>query len=228
MKHIKIPLIYIICIVICVILSGCYGSTIDALSSFTFQFPVNFHANYYHKAAPDTSKDYANLNKYKEYNDYKDKINKAQVLHLNYWIDSLKYVDEKTGDTITFDPITNTNDLLGFEFIKFSIVFAKYLPDLLHPNYNDTVSTNWIPDYSLTYSLGNFKDVKVKEYYRNPSHIEYVSENTALIISDLLKKQPSFFVISEYSKVNGQDSNKYYFPLINARFDIDIRFDVDL
>jgi hypothetical protein len=228
MKKIKILLIFLAFIAVGMSIGGCYTDTIDNLSTFSFQFPMIFHSNYYDKAAPDTNLDYSNLNKYKEYKDNKDRINKAQILHLNYWIDSLKFTDPSNGQQVVFDPVLH-KDKIEFEFIKFYLVFAKYIPNPNNPNWEDTMATHWTADLTKApFTLGVFKNVEIAKYYRNPEHIEYVSEAVANQISDLLKTQPSFFIVSEYSRVKNQTDDKYYFPLIKARFDVVIRFDVDL
>jgi hypothetical protein len=197
--------------------SGCYTDAVDNLSTFTFQLPLLFHSYHWDKASPDTSVDFTNLNDYKEYRDNKERINKAQILHFNYWIDSLVM-----QNNVPFDPEVHTDDVI-FPFIRFYLQFARYTGgDPSNPN-------SYEPDPNEPmYLLGEYLDVNVAEYYRNPEYILDVSEETAMILSDAVKNRPQFYIITHYSKVVGQTEPKRYFPYVAARYDMVIRFDVDL
>jgi hypothetical protein len=187
-------------------LSSCYQNTIDALSSFKFQLAILFDSQYRNKFAPDTTIDFVNLDDYKQYRDNKDRIKKAQFIQFNYWIDSLHLANNKP-----FNPKT---DNVEFEFIKFYLVFQEggQMPS----------------DPGKRYLLGTFNNVNVANYYRNPEHILVVPEDVAKIIEEAVKINPRFYIVSEYSKVKGQQGPKESFPFIWARFDIAIRFEVSL
>lgn len=205
--------------------------------SFHFPIPIDFfHSDYYNKAAPDTSWDYTDLRQYKEYTDNQDRIKTAQILHFNYWIDSLHFIDEDEN-LIYFNP-KDTSIHLEFERISYDIVVipsfislpsnfdqakqqikSGYLDDLIA---NGTLPTQYI------FTIGEFFNVNVADYYRNPEHIIEVPENTALIISDLVKNNPRFAIRTSYTKIKGQVRDKYPFPYIKARFDMVIRFEVEL
>ncbi len=223
MKRSLILILTSILITASVFFSSCAVDSIDALSTFTFQFPLFFESDHYDKAAPDTSWDFAHLDDYKEYRDNKDRINEAKILHFNYWIDSLEYIFG--NETIAFNPETDT---VEFEFIKFYLQFAK-LKEGRDSSSRD--SSDYEPDPNeLMHKLGEFTDVNIKDFYRNPEHIKVVPDRAARLISEALKTKPYFFTITEYSKakINGVEVPDAFFPLILARYDMVIRFDVDL
>jgi hypothetical protein len=202
------------------IVDGCYTSTVDSLSTFKFQLPLIFYSNYKNKAIPDTSVDFVNLVKYDEYNKNKDKIGKADILSFNYWIDSL-VMDNNTP----FDPMVHN---VEFEYVSFALHFAKLKEFPPYPaDINNVV--NWEDDpLSPDYILGEFTNVSVREYYRIPDHILDVNDEIAQVLSSAVKYKPQFFIKSIYSKSKGQTTPKRNFPLVNARFDMIIRFEVNL
>ncbi len=220
----KRPLIIILSSILisaAVFFSSCAIESIDALSTFTFQFTLIFDSDHFDKGAPDTSWDFTHLEDYKEYRDNKGRINEAKILHLNYWIDSL--ILERGG---VFDP--DTSAPVEFEFIRYSLQFAKLKPgrDSNSRNIND-----YEPDsLEVVHLLVEFSNVNIKDFYRNPGHIIIVPERAALLISEALKTKPYFFTITEYSRLKDQppEESKRRFPLIQARYDMVIRFDVDL
>ncbi len=202
---------------------GCYTNTIDALSSFEFQLPIYFYSNWVDRAAPDTSWDFKNLNDYNEYRDNRDKIQTAEIISFNYWLDSLVTENGKP-----FDPTDPNQEDLEFEFVKFYLHFAVLKDN--PPNPDDPSDEN---NYELDpdtpdYLLGEFHNVDVKKYYRNPEYILEVPTEVAQIIAVALKDKPQFFIKSVYSKVKGQTEPKRHFPLINTRYDLIIRFEVNL
>jgi len=188
---------------------GCYTNTIDSLSTFKFQLPIYFYSNWENKAAPDTSWDYTDLEDYPEYNDNKDKIQVAELISFNYWLDSLI-----TDDGVPFDPTDPDAPEIEFDFIEFYLVFADEFGNR-DPN---------APEYLL----GKFTNVNAKTYWRNPAHILEVPSDVAKIASVAIKDYPQFYIKSVYSKTKGQTEPYRYFPLIHARFDIVIRFEVSL
>jgi hypothetical protein len=205
-------------------IAGCYTDTIDAFSKFTFQLPLLFHSTHIDKAAPDISYDFANLNKYKEYTDNKDRISKALVLQFNYWIDSLIL-----KDNIPFD---SNNRSVIFNYIRFSLHFAKLKPQYSYYGEMDIDSSHWMFDPAEEpYLLGEFRNVNVADYYRKAYHIVEVADDVAQIISEAVKNRPAFYIITEYSPLADQDTTKEpkrHFPYVAARYDMIIRFSVDL
>ena len=240
MKKLIIPFVFIGVLFSGAFFSGCYTDTVDALSTFDFQLPLIFHSTHFNKASPDTSVDFTNLNEYKEYRDNKERIQEAIVHQFNYWIDDIKLsgsipmeVDhlgrkppenDMQDSALYFHP---ERDNLEFEFIKFYLHFAK-LKDGYY-NENDLVESHWeIDTTEKPYLLGAYYDVDVSDYYRQAHHIIEVSDEISAIISEAVKERPSFFIITEYSKTKDQDDDKRYFPYVGARYDMVIRFSVDL
>jgi hypothetical protein len=207
-----------------IFIAGCYTDTINAFSKFTFQLPLLFHSTHFDKAAPDTSYDFTNLNKYKEYSDNKDRISKALVLEFNYWIDSLMLQGNIPFDTTNRDVI--------FTYIRFSLHFAKLKPQYSYNGETDADSSHWMFDPAeQDYLLGEFRDVNVADYYRKAFHIVEVADDVAQIISEAVKNRPAFYIITEYSPLSDQDiakEPKRHFPYVAARYDMIIRFSVDL
>lgn len=200
-----------------IILTGCYSETIDSFSTFTFQFPVNFEATYILRAVPRTSRDFANLYKYKEYNDNKDKISKAKVFQLNFWVDSLVMPDGTPYNPLKHDVV--------FDYVRYVLKFAK-------PKYGNPFSTD-SADFMIDpeveeFVLGTYDSVNIADFYRNPNHIIQIPDDVATTISEFLKNKPYFYIETQYSKVRGQTQDEIYFPYLKARFDVDIRFEVNL
>ncbi len=206
-----------ILLVILVLLSGCYTDTINKIETFSIQIPIFFTGPFTDRSAPDTSVDFSNLYQYPEYEENRNKISKAEILQMNYRIDSLVYEDGSI-----FDP---SNDDLEFEFIRYSFQFSK-------PKNGNIYSTNpddFIPDPNEErIVLGEFRDVKIKDYFRQAKQIIEVPKTSAVIISEGLKTRPYFFVYTEYSKVKGQTEDEFKFKLIKAKFDIVLRLEVKL
>ncbi len=204
-------------LVLIFVLFGCYSDTINKLETFSIQIPLLFAGPFENRTAPDTSYDFTNLHKYPEYRDNKDRVNKAEILQLNYLIDSLVY-----DDGTVFDPKT---DDLEFYHIRYTLRFAKPLTG----NEQSTNPDDFIPDDSLDeILLGEFKDVKIKDYYREAKHILEVPEESAKAISDMLKIKPYFYLYTEYSKVKGQTEEYIKFKIIKAKFDLILRLEVKL
>lgn len=198
-------------------LASCYSDTVENFEKFNFQFPVNFATTYTFRAIPDTSRDFSNLYKYQEYYDNRDKIDKAIVLQFNYWIDTLV-----KADNTPYDPKV---DKLEFDYVRYKLLFAK--PK--NGNIFSQDSTDFEPDPTIEpFVLGEYSNVKVEEFYRNPNHIIDVPLEVSNKISEFMKTKPYFYVVAEYSKLKGQTEEKIYFPYFKAKFDIIIRFEVKL
>lgn len=208
-------------ITLSVFFTSCYTEALDSLSTFKFQFIVSFDTEHDNSTVPDTSLDFSNLNEYPEYKDNFENIKRAEILHFNYWIDSLTLDGNRA-----FNP---NSDYVEFEFIRYYLQFAVPRPGYIPGNEaEDSNPSNWIPDPTFQkHLLGEFKDVNIKDYYRLSHHILEVPESTALVISEALINRPQFFIITEYSETKGENPNME-FPYIKARYDVDIRFEVEL
>lgn len=198
-----------------IFLSSCYTDTIEELSSFKVQVPVYFYSESYGKASPDTSVDFSNLNEYDTYRDNKDRVKKAEVYQFNYWMDSLILEGGKV-----YNP---EEDDIVIDRLVFYLQFA--LP--VGGNPNSTNPDDFIPDpESEIYVLGEYENVNVAEYWRNPEFIKSIDEDVAVLISETLKDKPYFYLFTESGRVNGQTET--VFPYIKSRFDLVIRLDVEL
>jgi len=201
-----------------IILSSCIQDTINKFETFTIQLPVFFKTDHVNKIVPDTSIDFTNLYKYQEYNDNKGKIDAAEVYQLNYRIDSLIL-----ENNVPFDP---SNSELEFDSVYFLLKFAK--PKAGRSEYS-TNPDDFEPDpKSKLYILGEFKNVKVKDYFRTAYNIIQVPEENAFAISESLKKTPYFYIYTQYSHVKGRFPNSSEFPFIRAKYDLVIRLKVKL
>ncbi len=181
-----------------VFITGCYTDTIDSFSKFTVQLPLHFTAKWRNKFAPDVSTDFTDLNTYKEYRDNKEKIQSTIFYQFAYWIDSLR--------TEPGDP---TIDQVEFEFVKYYLYFEGE------------------PE-SAKRLIGQFNNVKVKDYFRIP-HVLEVPDAVAQDIAKVAKTNPRFFTIAEYSAPAGQPAGtKRSFPHIDSRFDVVVRLELKL
>lgn len=198
--------------------SSCVTDTINKFETFTVQIPIYFKADHVGKGIPDTSLDFTNLYKYDEYNSNKNKINKAEIYQLNYRIDSL--IKE---DSTVYNP--NIDDL-EFEFVSFKLKFAKPKPG--KNEYSLDSADFEKDDTEPLYILGEYQNVKVKDFYKKAKNIIQVPEANAKAISDLLKTRPYFYIEAQYSKLKGQDKPKIKFPFIRARYDLVVRLEIKL
>ncbi len=185
--------------------------SVDSLQTFSFQYTINFEDERINDKVPDFSIDETNLNEYSEYRDNKDKISKSEILHFNFWVDSLVY--DKYGTQIAFDPIENVDEKkITFDYVRFWITF----------------------DQEEYFELATFEDVDIKEYYRNPFHIDEVPEKTREKVIDKLKNNPIFYTKSEFSIINIENTDlatKYdtlVVPYFKYKTDCVLRFEVDL
>lgn len=211
-------------------LSGCFTDTIDAFSKFQFQLVIPFHSTHKEKAAPDTSVDFSNLNKYKEYKDNKDRIKKALILQFNYWLDSLVF-RTKEGKVMSFDKNDPNMPDIKFNFIKFYLRFADLKSIPVNGDPLDSANYRFSTSDPTNYLLGEFKNVSVKDYFRQAYHIINVDDAVAQVISDAVKNRPQFYIITEYSPLADQSTGtepKRYFPYVAARYDLVIKFEVEL
>lgn len=210
-----------------VLLSSCWES-IDQLSTFNFRFPLFFQATYRDKVSPDTSMDFVNLYEYDQYKDNIEKISKAEIIAFNYRIDSLIFTDKTTGSPVIFNPILHKNKL-EYENIKFYLIFARP-KDTLNIHSLDSADFEVDPTQAPIL-LGEFKNVKIEDYYRFSHYIETIEDEIARTIDKALREQPQFYIVTMYSKMKDQDLTtepERVIPLISSRYDLIIRFSVDL
>jgi len=210
---------YIAFLVFAIFFVSCYTRTIDDLSEFTVQIPVYFYDNSQNRKVPSTSTDFTNLYKYDEFKKNKDRIDRAIIYQFSYWIDTLIHPETKKP----FNPIT---DEMIFDKISYKLVFLKPI----NPNnfesqnpYDFTIN----PDYE-PFVIKEFTNAQVTSFYKNPKNIVEIDEIQAKKISDALKKNPYFLIISEYSKYQGQAIDTAYFPLLHIRTDLVIRLTVKI
>jgi|GEM_PF-590779 len=212
-----------------IFLSGCYSDTINSLSTFKFQLPINFDQTYLNRRAPDTSWDFTNLNKYKDYQDNKDRIKKAEITMFNYWIDSLiaegiPFLPYNPTNKYYYNYQTQTgNNILEFSFVKFYLVFAvpatyKYNDDPLDPR-------NWKADPNAWHLLGEFKTVNLANYYRMPQNILQLDQTSMQVLSEAIKARPQFYMVTEYSSTKNGEK---FFEYVRSGHDVIIRFEVNL
>lgn len=202
-----------------IFLTSCYTRTIDDLSEFTVQIPVYFYDNSQKRKVPSISTDFTNLYKYEEFKKNKDRINRAIIYQFSYWIDTLVHPE-------TNKPFNPATDEMVFDKISYKLVFVKPInPNNYESKNPDDFIIN--SDYE-PFVIKEFTSAKVNDFYKNPKNIIKIDEIEAKKISDALKKNPYFFIISEYSKYQGQVVDTAYFPLLNIRTDLVIRLTVRL
>lgn len=200
-------------------ITSCYTDTVDSFSKFTVQIPIYFYDYATDRQAPSFSKDFTNLYKYAEYKDNIDRIDLAEIYQFTYWIDSLEHPETK----LPFNPAT---DEMIFDYVKYIIIFLKPKSPFLIES-QDTNDFEINPDYP-EFVIADKKNVKVTDYYRTPKNIMLMDELEAKKISDILKSNPAFYIVTEYSKYQGQSQDPAYFPLMNVRSDLIIRLTVKL
>lgn len=206
-----------LCLTLSIALNSCFTDVAEGIRNFRFQLPLYFYVNYVDKSIPDTSRIFANLNDYEEFRKNKERLDGAEIVQFNYWIDSLVYANK-----VPFDP---SKDTLVIENVRFYLVFARPKVGVTNP----LDSSDFEPDSTLpTFLLGEFKNIDVANFYRKPYHIYVVSTEISQVLTEVVRNRPYFYLISEYGKVKGQVTPKKYFSLINVRFDVVIRFVVSL
>ena len=202
-----------------VVFPSCYTDTVEDFGHYTFQLPIYFYDKSVDRVCPSISSDFTNLYDYPEYRSNEDRISSSEMFQFAYWLDTLVL-------PITNKPFDPKTDELIFDKVTYTIRFAKPLsPELKYSsNPEDFVIDNTYEPFLI----GEFINVKVSEYYRSPRHIITFPEERAKIIAKILKNTPYFFVVSEYTKYQNQPEDKVYFPYLEARCDLVIRFTIDL
>lgn len=192
-------------------------SSLNRYVSINSKYRCIFYVNYFDKSIPDTSQQFANLESYEEFVKNKSKLSRAEIVQFNYWIDSLIFSNGKP-----FDP---ASDSLVIEKVKIYFVFAKPKVGVFSP----VDSNDFEPDTTLPqFILGEFNNINIAEYYRKPHHIFTVSTEISQVLSEVVRNRPYFYLISEYGKVKGDINSRVFFRLIFVRFDIVIRFIVNI
>ena len=82
----------------------------------------------------------------------------------------------------------------------------------------------------IKYLLGEFRNVKVKDYFRIP-HVIQVSDAVSKVLETAAKAEnrQEFYTTAEYSRAVGQPvGTKRKFPYIDSRFDLVIRLELKL
>jgi len=215
----KTKIIYICFIGTLIFLHSCYQDTVNNFKTFTIQIPINFYDKSTNRKVPSISFTFSNLYKYDEYKNNKDKIDKAELYQFSYWVDSLVM----PGTNKPFDPKI---DEMIFDKIKYTLVLLKpksgFSPESQDPN-DFTLDSSFTP-----FVIGDFNNVKISEYYKNPKHIVVLPEKEAAQLSVALKSRPYFFILSEYSKYQNQPSDTSLIPYIEVRTDLVIRLSINL
>lgn len=187
--------IIVIALILPLFISGCYTNTVDTFGTFTVQIPLDFTSKWRNKSAPDTSLDFTDLNNYKEYRDNKDDIQRTIFYQFAYWIDSIRV------------PLTDPGvDKLEFDFVRYYLYFEG-------------------EPASSKHLLGEFKKVKVKDYFRIP-HVIAIPDDVGKILETAAKTRTRFYTVAEYSAPTSVGSG--YFPYIDSRFDLVVRLELKL
>jgi|SRR6056300_780355 hypothetical protein len=193
MKKVKYILFALISTTVLFTIQSC---DVTDIADVALQLTINFDPVFDDRAVPDSSVEVVNLEDYLEYNDNRDQIEDAEILHFNYSINEIKTSDNLPIDSIEFDRI------------------AFYLI----PTFTDGGAR--IP--GQRYLLGEFTDVKISEYYKTAQHIIEVGDDVGELISEQIKETPYFIFVTEYSALKG-DNRANYFDYIDAHVDMVVR-----
>ena len=203
-----------------VLLTSCYTKTVDDFSEFTVQIPIYFYDKSTDRKVPDVGLNFSNLYQYDEYKDNKDRIDRAEVYQFSIWIDSLVLPGPPPK------PFIPNVDEVIFDHVRYTVVFAK---PKIPGNEQSLNKDDFEIDNTLQpFTLADFYDVSVSEYYKNPVHIFSIPQEEAIVISDLLKTRPYFFVLAEYSKYKNQPADTITFPYSEYRGDLVVRLKIKL
>lgn len=174
---------------------GFNSCDVTNISDVVLQMTIDFDPIFEDKMVPDSSIDVTNLNDYETYRDNKDEIEEAQILHFNYRIDEIKTENNMHIDSIVF------------ESVNFYLIPT-------------TSAGNRIP--SQRYKLGEFKNLRVADYYKTAKHIIEVPSELGNLISDQIKKTPYFVFVTEYSGLVGENVDNR-FDYIKSHMDMVLR-----
>ncbi len=203
-----------------VLLTSCYTQTVSDFSQFTVQIPINFYDKSTDRKVPDVGMNFSNLYQYDEYTSNKDRIDRAEVYQFSIWVDSLVL----PGDPPK--PFVPNVDEIIFEHVRYTIVFAK--PKIPGNEQSLNADDFEIDNTIQPFTLADFYNVSVSDYYKNPKHIYSVPQEEAIVISDLLKTRPYFYVLAEYSKYLNQPADTIVFPYSEYHGDLVVRLKIKL
>jgi len=203
-----------------VLLTSCYTQTVSDFSQFTVQIPINFYDKSTDRKVPDVGLNFSNLYQYDEYTSNKDRIDRAEVYQFSIWVDSLVL----PGDPPK--PFVPNVDEIIFEHVRYTIVFAK--PKIPGNEQSLNADDFEIDNTIQPFTLADFYNVSVSDYYKNPKHIYSVPQEEAIVISDLLKTRPYFYVLAEYSKYLNQPADTIVFPYSEYHGDLVVRLKIKL
>lgn len=212
-------MILLILFLIILTLPSCYTDTVNNFTTFTIQIPVYFYDKSTNRKVPSIGYDFSNLYKYDEYKKNKERINRAELFQFAFWVDSLII----PGSNKPFDP---KNDEMIFDSIKYTLVLLKPKPG--KSEYSQDLFDFDLDSTFLPFNIGDFHNVKISEYYKNPKHIINLPEEEAIKLSNALKSRPYFFIVSEYSRYQNQPQDTSYIPYLEIRTDLVIRLSVNL
>jgi hypothetical protein len=215
----KKSMILLILFLIILTLPSCYTDTVNNFTTFTIQIPVYFYDKSTNRKVPSIGYDFSNLYKYDEYKKNKERINRAELFQFAFWVDSLII----PGSNKPFDP---KNDEMIFDSIKYTLVLLKPKPgksEYCQDPFDFDLDSTFLP-----FNIGDFHNVKISEYYKNPKHIINLPEEEAIKLSNALKSRPYFFIVSEYSRYQNQPQDTSYISYLEIRTDLVIRLSVNL
>ena len=174
---------------------GFNSCDVTNISDVILQITIDFDPEFKNKMVPDSSIDVTNLNDYETYRDNKDQIEDAEILHFNYRIDDIRTENNMHIDSIVFKSVN---------FYMIPTTFdGKRIP-------------------GKRYKLGEFKKLRVSDYYKTAKHIIEVSSELGQLISEQIKETPYFIFVTEYSELDGENvDNK--FDYIKAHMDMVLR-----
>jgi len=210
-----------------VVLTGCFQETAENFSTFQVQLPIYARHSYVDKEAPAKDRDFTTLYEYKEYDENKSRIDKAELYQFSYWIDELNIEDGSSNGRI-FDPEKIEDDgKLQLTYVKFYVQFARLKTGFY--NEKDLDSSHFEPDPSQPkLLLAEYKNPYLKDYYKTPKNIIDVNDEIGKKLEKMLKEKPYFYFIDEWGPVVGYENSKYTFPYVESRFDLVIRLGVKL
>ncbi|HOV91856.1 MAG TPA: hypothetical protein PLC04_02090 [Candidatus Kapabacteria bacterium] len=203
-----------------VLLTSCYTQTVSDFSQFTVQIPINFYDKSTDRKVPDVGLNFSNLYQYDEYTSNKDRIDRAEVYQFSIWVDSLVLPGNPPK------PFVPNVDEIIFEHVRYTIVFAK--PKIPGNEQSLNADDFEIDNTIQPFTLADFYNVSVSDYYKNPKHIYSVPQEEAIVISDLLKTRPYFYVLAEYSKYLNQPADTIVFPYSEYHGDLVVRLKIKL
>jgi len=203
-----------------IILTSCYTQTVNDFSEFTVQVPIYFYDKSTDRRVPDVGWNFSNLYQYEEYTSNKDRIDRAEVYQFSIWVDSLVLPGNPPK------PFVPNVDEIIFEHVRYTIVFAK--PKIPGNEQSLNADDFEIDNTIQPFTLADFYNVSVSDYYKNPKHIYSVPQEEAIVISDLLKTRPYFYVLAEYSKYLNQPADTIVFPYSEYHGDLVVRLKIKL